>query len=411
MGNKMIRTCLATLAILLTALPVAAQDAASGAPPAPRPIEAPPPEAPPNAAPPQATGTPKARPGPRPADLAPIEANAPPAPAPAPPPEKPSDANTLIDDPAAKPPTLQAPSAQTQGSAPPIATSPSLQTSPQTAGTATPTGTAAPWPPAGAPAEALSYGALPPGDATAPASAPLYLPANPQADMQADIGASDPALTPAPTSAADTAPPAQPAAPLPPPVHETLREDDFSYSACLLELTMLGADFTEESAITDPDTRDCGIDRPIMVHQPLPGIAITGGALMRCDTARHLAHWLRDFVKPASASLPGQPKLTTLEPGTTYQCRATIGTSGENLSEHAFGNALDIAAFGFETGPRVVIEPRDDTGDMTEAFQRAVRSTACLHFTTVLGPGANAAHDDHLHLDIKARKNGWRLCQ
>ena len=52
-----------------------------------------------------------------------------------------------------------------------------------------------------------------------------------------------------------------------------------------------------------------------------------------------------------------------------------------------------------------------DRGDMEVAFQNAVQGAACLFFSTVLGPGSNAAHDDHLHLDIKARRGGFRLCQ
>jgi hypothetical protein len=202
-----------------------------------------------------------------------------------------------------------------------------------------------------------------------------------------------------------------PAEPAEPPVHAALRESDFDYSACLLELTLLGAQYQTQAPIADPDQRDCGIDRPVLLQAPLPGIEITGAAPMRCDTARHLAHWLRDFARPASALLPGQPRLVALEPGSTYQCRATVGNGGGKLSEHAFGNAFDIAAFRFDDGSRITIMPRKDGGDLQEAFQRAVRGAACLHFTTVLGPGANAAHDDHLHLDIKARRGGWRLCQ
>ena len=41
----------------------------------------------------------------------------------------------------------------------------------------------------------------------------------------------------------------------------------------------------------------------------------------------------------------------------------------------------------------------------------AIRGAACLYFTTVLGPGSNAAHDDHLHLDVKARNGGYRICE
>ena len=194
-------------------------------------------------------------------------------------------------------------------------------------------------------------------------------------------------------------------------MRDTLRESDFDHAACRLELTLLGADFSDAPPLTDPAHRDCGIARPILLRQPLPGIDIAGGALMRCDTARHLAHWLRDFVRPAAAMLPGQPRLVALEPGTTYQCRPTVGGDGAGLSEHAFGNAFDVTALRFEDGSRIQIAPRRDSGDMTEAFQRALRGSACLHFTTVLGPGTNTAHADHLHLDIKHRRSGWRLCQ
>ncbi|WP_199260832.1 extensin-like domain-containing protein [Paracoccus binzhouensis] len=214
-----------------------------------------------------------------------------------------------------------------------------------------------------------------------------------------------------PAAAEAERPETEPADPPGPPIHATLRESDFDYSACLLALTLLGADYSEQAPVTDPRQRDCGIDRPILLRAPLPGIEIPGGALMRCDTARHLALWLRDFVRPAAALLPDQPRLAALEPGSTYQCRATVGNDGAKLSEHAFGNAFDIAAFRFEDGTRIAVAPRKDSGDWSEAFQRAVRGTACLHFTTVLGPGANAAHDDHLHLDIKQRNGGWRLCQ
>lgn len=211
------------------------------------------------------------------------------------------------------------------------------------------------------------------------------------------------------TSAADEQP--ESAAPAGPPVREALREDDFHYSACLLDLSLMGADYSEMPPVTEADAPDCGIARPILLRAPLPGIEIPGGAPMRCETAWHLAHWLKDFVRPASTLLPGQPRITALEPGTTYQCRQTVGNGGGKLSEHAFGNALDIAGFRFQDGTKLEIAPRQDSGDMNEAFQRAITGAACLHFTTVLSPGSNAAHENHLHLDIKARKSGWRLCQ
>ena len=79
--------------------------------------------------------------------------------------------------------------------------------------------------------------------------------------------------------------------------------------------------------------------------------------------------------------------------------------------QHALGNAIDIAGFDLAGGERIEIAPPADRGDLTVAFQNTVQASACLFFTTVLGPGSNAAHDDHLHLDIKARRGGFRLCQ
>lgn len=197
-----------------------------------------------------------------------------------------------------------------------------------------------------------------------------------------------------------------------PPAFEALRESDFDYAACRLGLAMLGADHVEVPALTDPGERDCGIARPVELRAIQPGVTLEGGAVMRCDTARALALWLREMVIPAAARLPGSPRLTSLATGTGYACRGVVGGASEaRISEHALGNAIDIAGFGFSDGTRLEIAPTADRGDLAVAFQKAVQGSACLYFPTVLGPGSNAAHDDHLHLDIKARRGGFRLCQ
>ena len=207
-------------------------------------------------------------------------------------------------------------------------------------------------------------------------------------------------------------PPIEPLAPAGPPAPELLRESDFDLAACKLELTVLGATYEDADPITDPQDRDCGIARPLRVTQILPGVGLEGGADMRCDTARALAHWTRDFVLPASSRLPNAPRLAGMNLGTTYFCRPVVGgASTSRLSEHALGNAIDIASFRFDDGTEIVVAPREDSGDLLGSFQAAVRSSACMDFTTVLGPGSNDAHSDHLHLDIKARGSGYRLCQ
>ncbi|MGL4295058.1 MAG: extensin family protein, partial [Aestuariivirga sp.] len=45
------------------------------------------------------------------------------------------------------------------------------------------------------------------------------------------------------------------------------------------------------------------------------------------------------------------------------------------------------------------------------SFLEAVRSGACKQFATVLGPGSDAYHGDHFHVDAIQRKNDYRICQ
>jgi hypothetical protein len=131
---------------------------------------------------------------------------------------------------------------------------------------------------------------------------------------------------------------------------------------------------------------------------------------MRCATALALAKWVRAEVLPAAHALElGQ--LTTLNHGSTYVCRPRNNVEDADISEHALGNAIDIMSFTFESGEAITVSPKEGDGDASEAFQKAVGSGACLHFTTVLGPGSDAYHDGHLHLDIAERSSDYRLCQ
>ena len=192
-----------------------------------------------------------------------------------------------------------------------------------------------------------------------------------------------------------------------------LRERDADFAQCLRQVKALGVLHETVDLIEDTDDPDCGISRPLNVTGMRGGITLQGGALMRCDTARALALWTRDFVRPAARHLPGAPKLTGMQLGTTYECRGRVGSgaSDAKLSEHALGNAIDIMAFEFQGQDPMPVSPRAGSGDIAESFQRAVRGSACLFFATVLGPGSNASHDNHLHLDVARRNGGWRLCE
>ena len=254
-------------------------------------------------------------------------------------------------------------------------------------------------------------------DGSAPVEGAEDLPAPPPAD--ASLAEDSPGegstgeIADEAADGADTAATAEPFGPPPPPVWFTLAESDGDHAACRMALRVLGTRFAPEPPVTDPDIRDCGIARPIRVTEILPGIELTGSPVMRCATARSLALWVQGFLRPAAAALPEGGRLTALQTGPAYQCRDRVGTGATDPkpSEHGYGNAVDVMGFVFEGGDPVPVQPRLGDGNPEESFLAAARGTACLMFTTVLGPGSNAAHDDHLHLDIAARNGGWRLCE
>jgi hypothetical protein len=89
----------------------------------------------------------------------------------------------------------------------------------------------------------------------------------------------------------------------------------------------------------------------------------------------------------------------------SYGCRSRDNIPGAQLSEHAFGNAVDIGAFVLADGRTVSV--RDDWGGAPDAaaFLRTAHDGACPIFNTVLGPGADRYHTNHFHLDL-ARHRG-----
>lgn len=199
---------------------------------------------------------------------------------------------------------------------------------------------------------------------------------------------------------------AEPAAPADPPPP---RADEEALAGCEAELRLYGAVFKRESPIDGPGS--CGIAASYEVSQILAGVSLAPNTQMRCVTALATARWLREVVIPAAKVLGDEVRVTGIRHASTYVCRGRNNQPGAKMSEHALGNAIDIRAFEFKGHAALSIEPRQRTGSVEESFQRAVRAGACLHFTTVLGPGSDSFHDDHLHLDLAARARGFRLCQ
>lgn len=135
-----------------------------------------------------------------------------------------------------------------------------------------------------------------------------------------------------------------------------------------------------------------------------------GGAQATCAVDAGLGWWLRHGVEPAARATLVAP-VVRIEHLGTANCRRIGGGAKGGWSEHATGNAIDVAAFVLADGRRISVRRDWTGGGSAAAFLHMVRDAACDSFATVLSPDYNAAHADHLHLDQAGRAGGWSACR
>lgn len=143
----------------------------------------------------------------------------------------------------------------------------------------------------------------------------------------------------------------------------------------------------------------CGITYPFRVSALAAGaVGLSNRLTLGCPIIPGLNTWLADTVQPAAELYFGQA-VASLRAG-SYSCRPRNNQAGAKVSEHAFGNAVDVMAFRLADGREVVVKSGWRGAPEEQDFLREVFVGACRHFTTVLGPGSDAFHYDHLHLDL-----------
>jgi hypothetical protein len=134
-------------------------------------------------------------------------------------------------------------------------------------------------------------------------------------------------------------------------------------------------------------------------------VVLNPPATLRCAMAETVALWIRTDVGPLAAGLGARlAAITSLD---SYECRPRNRIAGGKISEHGKGNALDIGAIKLGNGGTFSLtDPL-----VQKPFRDELRASACARFTTVLGPGSDGYHNDHIHLDIAERSRGYRICQ
>ena len=79
---------------------------------------------------------------------------------------------------------------------------------------------------------------------------------------------------------------------------------------------------------------------------------------------------------------------------------------GARLSEHAQGRAIDIGGLWLANGRKITVKQNWGKGSAGQ-FLRTIWKKACGPFKTVLGPGSDRFHQDHLHLDTAHRRRSF----
>ncbi|MEP9374032.1 extensin family protein [Mesorhizobium sp. KR1-2] len=174
--------------------------------------------------------------------------------------------------------------------------------------------------------------------------------------------------------------------------------------ACRKRLVSLGVSFEERPSESDPE--GCAVPYPLAVKTLGKAIDIAPDVVMNCAMAEAVARFATDSISPAAQAAYGE-ELKSVSDASGYACRPRNGTT--TLSEHAFGNALDIGRFTLSKGTEVDVVPAPE--EKAAKFLADIRKAACGPFKTVLGPGSDADHTRHLHLDLAPRKHGATFCQ
>jgi hypothetical protein len=151
-----------------------------------------------------------------------------------------------------------------------------------------------------------------------------------------------------------------------------------------------GEDLVRLEAIVLPDKRQ---------------VSVKPAAILRCAMASALADWIRTDIAPLAAGLGSA--ISDLDNFDSFECRGRNRIAGARLSEHGRANALVVRAFKLANGRSISLTDRTVSRDLRETVLHSV----CARFTTVLGPGSDWYHEDHIHLDLMERRGNYRICQ
>jgi hypothetical protein len=185
---------------------------------------------------------------------------------------------------------------------------------------------------------------------------------------------------------------------------------------CAARLAGMGIETASASLPSGAASPLCAIEQPIVLvsvtdaAMPLRRIHFPGKPILSCAMAEQMASFATEIVAPLALGNFGK-ELVAINTGPGYECRPRNRQVGAKISSHGQGNAVDIMGVEILGGRKIVIEKPD--GPESIRFIAGVRAAACGVFSTVLGPGSDPSHANHLHFDTEKRGYNGRskLCQ
>ncbi len=186
-------------------------------------------------------------------------------------------------------------------------------------------------------------------------------------------------------------------------IWEQLRQFHRTPDACIRAISDARDWRVQRMANTSPSP-GCGLRNAVKVQASY--IPISREVDVGCPMAAALHLWMREHVQPA-ARLYLNSEVKQIETFGTYACRTRNSQEGARLSEHASANAIDISGFMLGNGKQLRVMDMAKMNEDERDFMQSVRKGGCRLFSVVLGPGADAYHNDHFHFDL----GQWRLCK
>jgi hypothetical protein len=187
------------------------------------------------------------------------------------------------------------------------------------------------------------------------------------------------------------------------------------FATCRQELAALGARFNIPVMQAAAADVRCTVRNPVQIsaiESATGEIDFPGEPILNCVFAKKFTAWASDVAGPVVKAETGEA-LAAIMTGSSYECRGRNGDSSGKISEHAFGNAIDITSFKLRSKESMPVANVAKTQNVESRWLMALRISACGYFTTVLGPGSNAAHAEHYHFDLglHGKSSNYRICQ